>query len=88
MYTFYEETIGTLVDYDEKKGSNLKYTLEVYLQCGQNTQSTADKLFIHRHTLRYRLKRIEEIAGVNLQQSDHVFNLQIGLKLHKLLSPD
>ncbi len=88
MNTFYEETIGTLVDYDKKKGSHLKYTLEVYLECSQNTQSTADKLFIHRHTLRYRLKRIEEIAGVNLQQSDHVFNLQIGLKLHKLLLPD
>ncbi len=85
LYNFYRETIGGLAEYDQKKGTGLEKTLEVYLENNRNIQTTAEKLFIHRHTLRYRLKRIEEITGVSLSESDNIFNLQVGLKLHKIL---
>ncbi|WP_366922690.1 PucR family transcriptional regulator ligand-binding domain-containing protein [Metallumcola ferriviriculae] len=82
---FYRETLGALISYDQEKGTELEKTLAVYLEQNRNAQAAAEELFIHRHTLRYRLGRIEEIAGIGLDNAENVFNLQVGLKLRKIL---
>lgn len=40
-------------------------TLHVYFSCNQNSLVASEKLAIHRHTIAYRLKKIEEITGYN-----------------------
>jgi DNA-binding PucR family transcriptional regulator len=45
-------------------------TLEIYFQENESLTLAAEKLFIHANTLRNRLKKIESILGVELNQAD------------------
>lgn len=58
--------LNLLKEYDEKNGSDLYQTLKVYLMEERNSTLTTQILKIHRSTLPYRLKRIEELTGLNL----------------------
>ena len=58
--------LNLLKDYDRKNGSELYQTLKVYLMEERNSTITTQLLKIHRSTLPYRLKRIEELTGLNL----------------------
>jgi DNA-binding PucR family transcriptional regulator len=68
----------------EEKQADLFRTLEAYLDNGGNGVGTAEALHIHRSTLNYRLQRIIQVCGVNLQDSLVRTNLQIALKLMRL----
>ncbi|MBV9321314.1 MAG: helix-turn-helix domain-containing protein, partial [Mycobacterium sp.] len=72
---FVREWLGTLLDYDERRNSELVLTLSDYLECGGNYDESAAALHIHRSTLRYRLARIAELTGHNLRNVDTRFNL-------------
>lgn len=81
----YEETIGLLEIYDKKHGAELTYTLQNYFLNNGNVQQTANKLFVHRNSLEYRLKRIEELTGRKLDCFHEWFELVFSLELGKLL---
>lgn len=76
--------VARLVDYDHKKGSQLLQTLDCYLQCRGNASLAADRLIVHRNTLRQRLARIEELTGFDLADTDDWFPLQLACKLMRL----
>ncbi len=76
-----------LKEYDCKENTEFLRTLEVFLENVGHPKAMAEQLCIHRNTLQYRLERIEAIAGASLSNAEDRLNLQIGLKLHKLLSP-
>ncbi|BAL82061.1 putative CdaR family transcriptional regulator [Selenomonas ruminantium subsp. lactilytica TAM6421] len=67
---FVQETFGTLMAYDSQNGTELLHTLEIYFQENESMSLAAERLFIHANTLRNRLKKIENILGVNLSQAD------------------
>jgi hypothetical protein len=79
------EWLGLLLDYDEQHNTELVRTLAVYLECGGNYDTTAETLIIHRSTLRYRLQRIREVSGRDLNEVDTRFNLQVATRAWKLL---
>jgi sugar diacid utilization regulator len=81
---FYHETIGPLVQYDREKGAELVHTLEVFFAENANASSTARSLYVHRNTLNYRLQRIIDITGMDLDDPEARLSLQIGLKIHHL----
>ena len=58
--------LSILQHYDAANRSNLLNTLEVYLENDRNAQQCANKLYLHRNSLQYRVRRIQEIAGINL----------------------
>jgi purine catabolism regulator len=68
----------------EEQGADLFHTLEVFLDAGGNTVQTAELLMIHRSTLNYRLKRIEELTRFDLSAPLTRTNLQVALKLLRL----
>jgi hypothetical protein len=74
---FYEENLAPLEAYDAEWESELVPTLRVYLKEGANLNSAARALFIHRHTLRYRLEQIAEILKVDIDSQEVLLNLQI-----------
>ena len=82
LRSFEQETLGELIDYDEKSGSQLLPTLEAFFGANGNLSKTAELLFVHRNTLMYRLKRIEELTGSTLDDPETRFNLQLALKMH------
>lgn len=82
---YVECAIGRLLDYDEEKDSNLAGTLEVYLDCSGVAVHAARKLFLHPHSLRYRLRRIVEIQQIDLDDSMSRLTAHLALKLRPLL---
>ncbi|MBM7785872.1 sugar diacid utilization regulator [Tenggerimyces flavus] len=62
-------------------------TLETYLDCACDSTRTAAALHIHRTTLHYRLGRIQEITGADLNDGTQRLTLHLGLKAARL-APD
>ena len=58
-------SVAALQAYDGVHGTRLEETLEVFLDCGGSQIEAATRLFIHRNTLQYRLKKIAECSGVD-----------------------
>lgn len=82
---FYNTTLKSLVDYDSKKSTELVKTLGAYFQFNGNLKKMSDNLFTHYNTVLYRINRIKEITGMNLDDSKDRLNLEIGLKIKELL---
>ena len=60
--------LAKLRKYDIDNGTEYYRTLFTYLLCERNQTLTAEKLFLHRNTLIYRVNRIEEIIGTDLKE--------------------
>ena len=73
-----------LVDYDRKNNTELVDTLRTYLDAGGNLQRTAERLFIHRNTLNYRLKRIREITETDINEPFTRMALEFAFVIHQL----
>lgn len=69
---------------EDPDSHELVRTLERYFDLGGDTQRTAASLYMHRTTLYHRLRRIESLAGVDLQRGDDRLALHLGLKLARL----
>jgi purine catabolism regulator len=82
---FYEAKLGQLDCPAVKNREELITTLKVFLECQGNSVETAEKLFIHRNTLRYRLQRIEQILGLDLSRPDERFTLWLAVNVRALL---
>jgi DNA-binding PucR family transcriptional regulator len=81
---FYNETLGRLVDYDREHNTDLVDTLRAFFEQNANASETARKLFVHRNTLNYRLRRIAEIVGLDLDNADTRLALQVALRIQYL----
>lgn len=83
--SFYGETIARVEEYDSKHKTDLLGTLETYLANDRSVAATAKTLFTHRHTIRYRLGRIADLTGLDVQKSEDQEKLSFGLKAMRLL---
>jgi len=61
--------------------TELLNTLKTYLECGRSLEATSKVLFVHANTVRYRLRRIQEILGEDATDPRTAFVLQIALAL-------
>jgi sugar diacid utilization regulator len=77
---FVREWLGSLLDYDARRKAELVHTLTQYLEHGGNYDATAAKLSVHKSTLKYRLQRIRELTGLELNDPDVHFNLQLATR--------
>jgi purine catabolism regulator len=75
----FARSIQRLAEHDRARGAELLHTLEVFLECDGNSVRAAEKLIVHRHTLKYRLQRIEELCGVDLSDPLCKLNLRAAL---------
>ena len=82
---FYEQTLGPLAEYDAGHKTEMVTTLEAFFEHHGNVSRTAESLFLHRNSLLYRLDRIGEITGMELDDADDRFALQLALKVQPLL---
>ncbi|AGA70708.1 sugar diacid utilization regulator [Desulfitobacterium dichloroeliminans LMG P-21439] len=84
LLEFYREILADLEAQDKQK-NELVETLENYLSHHCDLKATATALFLHPNSLRYRLKRIEEILDVNLEDFDIIVALIIAFKIKHLI---
>ncbi len=63
-------------------------TLESYFYNNCRIQQTADDLYIHPNTLRYRLERIKEISGFDFQSGEDRLNAHLAIKVLSYKMPE
>jgi sugar diacid utilization regulator len=85
LEAFYGETLEPVVHYDSRYGTELVQTLITYLANDASTVKTAADLFAHRHTIRYRLDRVGELTGLDVDKSADRERLTLGIKAMQLL---
>jgi sugar diacid utilization regulator len=82
---FYAETVAPLAAYDDQYETELVATIEAYLDNDGNVTPTAESLFTHRHTVRYRLERVKELSGHDLTSTEGREKIGLGLKAMRVL---
>lgn len=83
---FYNETLGPLVEHDDRKQSDLVRTLNGFFEANGNLAKAADDLKVHRNTLVYRLDRISELTELDLNDADNRLILHLALKIQRVLA--
>jgi sugar diacid utilization regulator len=82
---FFSETVAPLAAYDDQYETELVRTLETFLDADGNVAGTAERLFTHRHTIRYRLERVKELTSLDVNSTDGRERLSLGLKAMRVL---
>jgi PucR family transcriptional regulator, purine catabolism regulatory protein len=83
-----ERTVAELERYDAIHDTELLATLEGFLAHHGSTTETAEAMGLHRHTVGYRLARVQEVAGLSPYESDGRERLSLGLKAHRIIAAD
>lgn len=77
---FVWEQLGPVLANDQNRNGDLIGTLRVYLNCLGHTNETARALFIHRQTLYYRLRKLRELLGSQLENPEQRLALEVALR--------
>lgn len=64
---------------DSERGSNLAETLRAYYACGARVDKTADAIFLHRNSVRYRLDRVRSLLGLDIDRPHVIAALAVAL---------
>ncbi len=75
-----------LIKQDEQHGTELMATLEAYLRNDKKIYKTAKELFVHRNTVRYRIKKISDILGIDMGDGETLFNIYFSYKALKVVN--
>ncbi|MBA2240026.1 MAG: helix-turn-helix domain-containing protein, partial [Solirubrobacterales bacterium] len=85
LESFYDETVAPLAAYDDQYETDLVATIEAYLENDGNVTPTAEQMFTHRHTIRYRLERVRDLSGHDISSTEGREKLSLGLKAMRVL---
>lgn len=82
---FYDDQVRPLLEYDRRTGAGLMQTLEAFFRCHGSPTEMAQLLHLHRNTVLYRLRRIEEIGRLRLDNPETRLNLHLCLRVREVL---
>lgn len=78
---FVDETLLELKMHDEKYGTPFLETLKTLAEHHGARKETAETLFLHRNTLAYRIRQIEQLTGADLNDPDVLFQVNLVMKI-------
>ncbi len=81
---FYYETLGSLAE-ETPQNAEFLLTLDAFFEEHGNLTRTAKRLHIHRNTLLYRMDRIKEISGVDLNNPETRLAVHLALRVRRIL---
>ncbi len=82
----YCESVLGPIEGSDRYGSELLRSLEAFIERNGHWERAASDCFCHRHTLRYRIKRIEELTGRDLSRAHDRVELWLALRAKELVS--
>ena len=85
LENFYREVLGKLDSLGKDKRDDFLETLKLYVSYGGRIQKTAEGIFTHRNTINYRIRRISEILGVDMQDSEAMYKIMTALHVKDML---
>jgi PucR family transcriptional regulator, purine catabolism regulatory protein len=83
---FFMKYLGKVFEHDHLHGTSYIQTLENYFIRNLNISETAKAMFLHRNTLIYRIDKIKEILNTDLKNSEELLQIQLALKIFRLLN--
>ncbi|WP_353354213.1 helix-turn-helix domain-containing protein [Intrasporangium sp. DVR] len=83
---YVHRVLAPVLDYDERRGTDLVGTLEAYFAAGSSPRHAASSLHVHVNTVSQRLERIGALLGPSWQQPEQALELQLALRLRRLLA--
>src|SRR5439155_20305829 len=86
LATFASSVLGPLDAYDEAHGGHLVQSLRAFLERNARWEAAATELYVHRHTLRYRMRKVEELTGRDLTSARDRMELFLALRARDLLA--
>ncbi|MEU1418606.1 GAF domain-containing protein [Kitasatospora sp. NPDC005751] len=81
---FVGATLGPLLEYDARRGTELVRTLRAYFDCGGSLTRAKDELHVHVNTVVQRLDRVEALLGPDWNRPERALELQLALRLQLL----
>jgi sugar diacid utilization regulator len=85
LEAFARRTLRPLIDHDRAHGGDLLHTLRSFLEEDRVQRRAAARCFVHVNTIVYRVRRIEELLGVDLGDPAAVFDITLALRILDLL---
>ena len=85
LRTYAEELLAPIEDGEGEYGPELLRSLEAFIERNGQWERAARDLYCHRHTLRYRIRRIEELTGRDLNQAQDRIELWLALRARELV---
>ena len=82
---FVRTVLGPVLDYDERRGTQLVGTLEAYFARGANLTRAAGDLHVHVNTVTQRLERVTRLLGPEWTEPERQLEVQLALRLHRLV---
>ena len=83
---FVQAQLGPLLR--DPLGEELVKTLAAYYAAGQSVAAAARELYVHRHTLEYRLQRIGELLGRDVRANDDRLLLELAIAIRRSAAVD
>ncbi len=81
---FVDRTVGQVVAYDRRRGTDLIRTMDAYFASGMSPARTKDELHVHVNTVAQRLERVGRLLGPDWQSPARALEIQLALRLHAL----
>jgi GAF domain-containing protein len=82
--SFVRRTLGPVLDYDARRGTDLVTTMDAYFACGMSPARAKDELHVHVNTVAQRLERVARLLGDDWQSPERALETQLALRLHRL----
>ena len=86
LRAFADALLAPLDTYDREQGGELLPSLQAFLQHNARWETASAELYIHRHTLRYRMRKVEELTGRDLSSSFDRMEFWLALRARDLLA--
>jgi len=80
-----DRLLGSVLRYDAEHGTELVDSLETFLRCNRSWQQASERHHIHRQTLVYRMRRVEELTGRDLGSVDDIAQLWLAVRARAML---
>jgi purine catabolism regulator len=84
---FCESLLGPIEHGEGHYGGELMRSLEVFIEANGQWESAARRLYCHRHTLRYRIRKIEELTGRDLASARDRIEFWLALRGREIVAP-
>ena len=81
-----DSVLGPVEDASGEYGDELIRSLEAYIEQNGQWEKAARELYCHRHTLRYRIKRVEELTGRDLSTARDRIEFWLALRARELVT--
>jgi purine catabolism regulatory family protein/PucR-like helix-turn-helix protein len=83
---FCDSILAPIEDGEGAYGGELMRSLEAFIECNGQWERAARRLYCHRHTLRYRIRRVEELTGRSLDSARDRIDFWLALRGRELLT--